>query len=315
MLTGMEMTGLDGEAWSERVKRVRVYARVSPLQKVRIVEALGQLGHFVAVTGDGVNDAPALRKAHIGVAMGSGSDVARDTASIIVTDDHIASVVAGIEEGRFAYDNIRKVIYLLISTGGAELVLFTLSLSVGLPLPLLAAQLLWLNLVTNGIQDVALACEAGEPGVMQRQPRPTGEGLFNRIMLQQVALSGLVMGLIAFVSWVWLLEQGFDVDAARNFVLLLMVLLENFHVFNCRSERLSAFSIPLARNRLLIGGLIAAQGIHILSMYVPFMQKVLGVAPVTLQQWFSFCALASLLLLVMELFKLWLRRQNGSDIR
>ena len=311
MLTGLEMTGLDGEEWLDLVRKVRVYARVSPLQKVRIVETLRELGHFVAVTGDGVNDAPALRQAHIGVAMGSGSDVARDTASIIVTDDHIASVVAGVEEGRFAYDNIRKVVYLLISTGGAELVLFTLSLMFGLPLPLLAAQLLWLNLVTNGIQDVALACEAGEPGVMQRSPRPTGEGLFNRIMLQQVAISGAAMGLIAFVSWVWLLELGFSIDAARNFVLLLMVLLENFHVFNCRSERLSAFQVPLTRNRLLIGGLIAAQGIHVISMYVPFMQKVLGVAPVTLEQWLFFCALASLLLLVMEMFKLWLKRQQA----
>jgi magnesium-transporting ATPase (P-type) len=313
MLTGMEMVGLEGEEWTDLVKRVSVYARVSPLQKVRIVETLGELGHFVAVTGDGVNDAPALRKAHIGVAMGSGSDVARDTASIIVTDDNIASLVAGIEEGRFAYDNIRKVIYLLISTGGAELVMFTLALLAGLPLPLLAAQLLWLNLVTNGIQDVALACEAGEPGVMQRSPRPTGEGLFNRIMLQQVALSGIVMGVIAFASWVWLLEQGYSVDASRNFVLLLMVLLENFHVFNCRSERLSAFKIPLTRNRLLIGGLIAAQGIHVISMYVPFMQKVLGVAPVTLEQWFFFCGLASMLLLVMELFKIWLKRQGEPD--
>lgn len=311
MLTGMEMTGLEGDAWDELVRDVRVYARVSPLQKVRIVESLRELGHFVAVTGDGVNDAPALRQAHIGVAMGSGSDVARDTASIIVTDDNFASVVAGIEEGRFAYDNIRKVIYLLISTGGAELVLFILALLVGLPLPLLAVQLLWLNLVTNGIQDVVLACEGGEPGVMQRPPRPASEGLFNRMMLQQVLLSGAVMGLIAFTTWVWLLNQGVGIDAARNMVLLLMVLLENFHVFNCRSERLSAFRVPFSRNRLLIFGLIAAQGIHILSMNLPFMQKVLGVAPVTLEHWLYLCLLASLLLLAMELFKLWMKRRKA----
>ncbi len=310
MLTGMEMSGLEGEAWIDLVKQVRVYARVSPLQKVRIVETLRELGHFVAVTGDGVNDAPALRQAHIGVAMGSGSDVARDTASIIVTDDNIASVVAGIEEGRFAYDNIRKVVYLLISTGGAELVLFSLALLFGMPLPLLAVQLLWLNLVTNGIQDVVLACEGGEPGVMQRPPRPASEGLFNRMMLQQVILSGLVMGLVAFTTWIWLLGQGVEIDAARNFVLLLMVLLENFHVLNCRSERLSAFRVPFSRNRLLIFGLIAAQGVHILSMNLPFMQKVLGVAPVTLEYWLYFCILASLLLLAMELFKLWLKRQQ-----
>ncbi|MBE0501401.1 MAG: HAD-IC family P-type ATPase [Desulfuromonadales bacterium] len=314
MLTGAQMERLEPYEWMKQVKKVRVYARVSPLQKVRIVETLGALGHFVAVTGDGVNDAPALRKAHIGVAMGSGSDVARDTASIIVTDDNIASIVAGIEEGRFAYGNIRKVIYLLISTGGAELVMFTLALLAGLPLPLLAVQILWLNLVTNGIQDVALACEAGEPGVMLRPPRPTGEGLFNRIMLQQVLVSGLVMGGIAFSSWVWLLGQGYSVDAARNLVLLLMVLLENFHVFNCRSERLSAFKVPLNRNRLLIGGLIAVQAIHISAMYVPFMQKVLGVVPVTLSEWLILCGLASLLLLVMELYKLWLGRQERGAV-
>jgi magnesium-transporting ATPase (P-type) len=149
---------------------------------------------------------------------------------------------------------------------------------------------------------------------MLRKPRPTGEGLFNRIMLQQVVVSGLVMGVIAFSSWVWLLEQGYAVDDARNLVLLLMVLLENFHVFNCRSERLSAFQIPIARNRLLLGGLIVAQGLHIASMYVPFMQKVLGVAPVTMEQWFSFCALASLLLLSMELYKLWQRRQQSGRV-
>lgn len=313
MLTGMEMAGLEGEAWEELVRDVRVYARVSPLQKVRIVETLRDQGHFVAVTGDGVNDAPALRKAHIGVAMGSGSDVARDTASIIVTDDNFASVVAGVEEGRFAYDNIRKVIYLLISTGGAELVLFTLALLVGLPLPLLAVQLLWLNLVTNGIQDVVLACEGGEPGVMNRSPRPASEGLFNRMMLQQVILSGLTMGLVAFSTWAWLLQQGVEIDAARNFVLLLMVLLENFHVFNCRSERLSAFRVPFSRNRLLIFGLIAAQGVHILSMNLPFMQKILGVAPVTLEHWTYFCLIASVLLVVMELFKLRLKKQLASD--
>jgi magnesium-transporting ATPase (P-type) len=268
-----------------------------------IVEALNQQGHFTAVTGDGVNDAPALRKAHIGVAMGTGTDVAKETAAIIVADDNFASLVAGVEEGRFAYDNIRKVIYLLISTGGAEIVLFTLALLCGLPLPLVAVQLLWLNLVTNGIQDVALAFEGGEPGGMDRPPRPTREGLFNRLMISQTILSGLIMGVLAFGTWAWLLNQGMGVPEARNFVLLLMVLLENVHVFNCRSERVSTFRVPLKRNPLLIGGVLVAQGVHILAMQWPFMQGILGVAPVSFQAWAGLLGLAGILLLVMEGFK------------
>jgi magnesium-transporting ATPase (P-type) len=312
ILTGSELEALvtDEAAWQERLCSVNVYARVSPLQKLMIVDALNRQGHFTAVTGDGVNDAPALRKAHIGVAMGTGTDVAKETASIIVADDNFSSLVAGIEEGRFAYDNIRKVVYLLISTGGAEIVLFTLSLLCGLPIPLGAVQLLWLNLVTNGVQDVALAFEGGEPGVMSHAPRPPSEGLFNRLMVSQTVLSGLTMGVLAFSTWAWLLAQGMEVPEARNFVLLLMVLLENVHVFNCRSERVSVFRVPLRRNPLLIGGVLLAQGIHILSMQWPFMQRVLGVAPVTLEAWLGLLGLAGLLLVVMELFK-YIRKDDN----
>ena len=310
MLSGKQLESIDLEApeWQEAFDRIRVFARVTPLQKLMIVEALNQRGHFTAVTGDGVNDAPALRKAHIGVAMGTGTDVAKETASIIIADDNFASLVAGIEEGRFAYNNIRKVVYLLISTGGAEIVLFSLALVSGLPLPLGAVQLLWLNLVTNGIQDVALAFESGEPGVMTHKPRPTGEGLFNRLMVMQTVISGLTMGALAFSTWAWLLAQGVGVHEARNFVLLLMVLLENVHVFNCRSEQVSAFRVPLRRNPLLIGGVLIAQSLHILIMQWPFMQRILGVAPVSLSAWFSLLGLAGFLLVAMEVFKYFRRR-------
>lgn len=301
LVTGSQLDA--GEEIETLAARAQVFARVSPLQKLQLVEAFGRLGHFIAVTGDGVNDAPALRKAHIGVAMGSGTDVAKETASIIVTDDNFASIVAGIEEGRHAYANIRKVVYLLISTGGAEIVLFTLALLCGLPLPLLAVQLLWLNLVTNGIQDVALAFEGGEPGSMLRPPRPPSEAIFNRLMIRQTVVSGLAMGLIAFAAWLWLQQQGRAEAESRNLLLLLMVLLENVHVFNCRSETVSAFRIPLRRNRLLIGGVVAAQGLHILLMHHPLMQRVLNIQPVSLPEWASLLAMALLLLLVMELFK------------
>jgi P-type Ca2+ transporter type 2C len=307
ILTGRQLEEL-GEVVTpellETIKSVRVFARVTPLQKLQIVEALIKQGHFVAVTGDGVNDAPALRAANIGVAMGSGTDVAKDTAAIIVTDDNFASIEAGVEEGRFAYDNIRKVTYLLISTGAAEVILFTLATLMGLPLPLFAVQLLWLNLVTNGIQDVALAFEGGEPGAMQRPPRSPAEGIFNPLMIRQTLVSGATIGGLAFGVWVWLLNAGYTEDTARNLLLLLMVLFENFHVFNCRSEYISALRIPLRRNPFLIAGVTVALGLHLLAMHVPFMQAILSVAPVAWSEAGALLLVAAIVLVVMEIFKL-----------
>ena len=173
--TGREIVGLaaDPAERARRMSEAKVFARVEPTQKVDIVEALKSAGHIVAMTGDGVNDAPALRRADLGVAMGgSGTDAARDAADLVITDDNFASVVAGIQEGRAAYANIRKVIYLLVSTGAAEVVIFLLATLTGYPLPLSAVQLLWLNLVTNGGQDVALAFEKREDGLLDRPPRP-----------------------------------------------------------------------------------------------------------------------------------------------
>ena len=179
VVTGRELKqATDAAAMDRLTGRSRAFARVEPQQKLDIVQSLQRNGHFVAVSGDGANDAPALRAAQVGVAMGrSGTDVARETADLIITDDNFASIVAGVEEGRIAYANVRKVIFLLISTGAAELVLFTLALQFGLPLPLLAVQLLWLNLVTTGIQDVALAFEPGEGDELRCPPRPPREAL------------------------------------------------------------------------------------------------------------------------------------------
>lgn len=298
-----EIGSADVPQFLDVVKHARVFARVTPLQKHQIVEALVRLGHFVAVTGDGVNDAPALRRAHLGVAMGSGTDVAKDSAAMIITDDQFPSIVAGVEEGRFAYDNIRKVIALLISCGAAEILLFTVALLAGLPLPLTAIQLLWLNLVTNGPQDVALAFEACEQDAMRRQPRNPTEGIFDRLMIEQTLVAGLVIGVVASAAWHWWLQLGWEETAARNLLLLLMVFLENFHVFNCRSERLSAFHVPLRNNWILIFGVLAAQGIHILALYLPVTQHELNVSPVSLSKWLWLLLLASSILIAMEAFK------------
>lgn len=312
VVTGRELVeaGERTPAFDALVARGRVFARVAPLQKLQIVEAMRGAGHFVAVTGDGVNDAPALKAGNIGVAMGSGSDVTKDTASLIVTDDNFASIEAGVEEGRFAYDNIRKVTYLLISTGLAEVLLVLSSLVLGLPLPLLAVQLLWLNLVTNGIQDIGLAFEGGEPGAMQRPPRKPTEGIFNEQMIRQVVLSGVAMGSISSAYFASLIGMGVSEDSARNQVLMLFVLMQNVHVFNCRSEHVSAFRVPLSRNWVVVGGVAAALGIHVLATYVPFMQRILRTEPLLFEQWAYPLVLALAVMALMEFYK-WQKARRG----
>ena len=253
------------------------FSRVTPVQKMQIVDALVRKGHFVAVTGDGVNDAPALRRANIRRSNGIRNPMWLNyTSSMIITDDTFSSIVAGVEEGRIAYDNIRKVTYLLVSTGLAEVVLFILALFAGLSIPLIAIQL-WLNLVTNGIQGVALAFEAGEPGTMRRKPRKPEEGVFNDLMVKETLISGITIGVIAFAVWAWLMGEGYEVNWARNLLLLLMELFENFHVFNCRSEYRSAFQVPLRNNYFLAIGVVMMQGLHIFAMHIPFMHELLSI--------------------------------------
>ena len=182
--------------------------------------------------------------------------------------------------------------------------MFIAAVLAGLPIPLLAVQLLWLNLVTNGIQDVALAFEGGEPGAMKRKPRAPEEKIFDRQMIGQTLVSGLAIGMLAFASWYWMIKvQTTNEASARNMILLLMVLLQNVHVFNCRSEKVSAFMIPIQRNLILVFGVLAAQGIHVLSMHAPFMQGILGTEPVRFNQWLIALALALVVLVVMEVFK------------
>jgi magnesium-transporting ATPase (P-type) len=314
-LTGKELRELenDEDALAERIRSAPVFARVEPTQKTLIVETLQRAGELVAVTGDGVNDAPALKTAHIGVAMGrEGTDVARRAASLILTDDNFASLVDGIEQGRGAYDNVRKVTWLLLATGAAEVLLFFLALFAGLPLPLTAVQLLWLNLVTNGIQDVALASERVEPDALQRKPRPPDEPIFNRRMIQQTLVSGLWIGGVAFALF-YLLLEGFGLDEfqARNLVLLQMVLFENVHTFSCRSETRSAFRMPIAANRLLIAAVIAAHGVHIAAMYTPGLSGVLAIEPVPASTWGMLLGVAISVLLLDEFAKHIHRKRAG----
>ncbi len=298
----------------ERLRDIRVFARVTPEQKLAIVDHLMALGEFVAVTGDGVNDAPALNRANIGVAMGSGTEVAKDAAQIIVTDDNFSSIVNGIEEGRFAYANVRKVTLFLITTGFAQILLIAAAVMMDLPLPFIAVQLLWLNLVTNGIQDVALAFEKGEAGIMRMPPRRPTENIFNRKMIEQVLLGGVTMAVVCLLAWRHWTAAGVGEDQARNLILTLMILLQFFHVLNCRSEVRSLFRVPLRNNRVLFIGMAAAFAIHLAAMHWPVTQALLRIAPLPAREWLILAAAAVVQVPVMELYKL-LKRDPEEKLR
>lgn len=316
VITGTDLSAFDDskpEEMAEKIRDKKVFARVAPLQKQRIVEAFKSLGHFVAVTGDGANDAPALKSAHIGVAMGAGTDLAKEASSIIITDNNFASITAGVEEGRITFGNLRKVIYMLISTGAAELVIVALAIIFNLPLPFIAVQLLWLNLVTNGIQDIALAFEKGYGPVMQDPPRKPDESIFDKLMNTQMLVSGIAMAGVLFAAWLYLLNNAdYDERHARSVVMMLMVFLQNFHALNCRSETESLFNLPLSNNYTLIVGLIVAQTVHISAAYIPGLRDTLQLEPITLNEWMLMAPAALSILVVMEIFKLiWRRSVRG----
>lgn len=305
VVTGPQLVAATDAAREVLVRDARVFARVEPRQKLDIVLTLQNLGHFVAVTGDGANDAPALRQANVGVAMGqSGTDVARETADLVITDDAFGSIVAGIEEGRVAYANVRKVIFLLVSTGSGTIIAFVAGMALGLPMPFVATQLLWLNLVTNGIQDVALAFEPGEGDELMRKPRPPSEPIFNRRMIEAVLVSALWIGAMTSGAFWWLLHTGWAEFEARNAVLLLMVFFQNIQVGNCRTETRTVLTLNPLRNRVLLLGTATAQLVHIGAMHTPGLRTVLQIQPVSLVEYALWFALALSLLAVMELYKL-----------
>lgn len=293
------------------VKTKKVYTRVTPIQKLEIVESLKRNGEFVAVTGDGVNDSPAIKSANIGVAMGGGSDVAKETSNMIIIDNNFMSIVAGVEEGRNAYSNIRKVIYMLVSCGLAEVLFFILSILTNMPMPLVAVQLLWLNLVTDGLQDLALSFEVAEEDIMDEKPRDPKESVFDKLLTSEILISGLFMGILVYIVWIYLINHlGMDENVARGYVMALMVFIQNIHVFNCRSEKKSIFKTNPFKNIFVPIAIVLSIGLQLIIMYVPFLSHILKTEPIDFVHMLILIGLAIPILIIMELFKLFVRNKK-----
>jgi len=312
-ITGPEIDLLDDRQLAESVHETPVYARVSPQHKLRIVRALQRQGEVVAVTGDGVNDAPALRAADIGAAMGaSGTDVAREAAEMVITDDNFATVVDAVREGRTAFDNVRMTTFYLISSGIGEVLAVLASLFAGFPLPFLPVQLLWLNLVTNGVQDVALAFEPGEEDVLRRPPRPRREGVLSRVMWERTIISGIVMAAGTLLLFTIARNGNGGLDHARTIAVTTMVLYQLVHVGNSRSERRSAFAKNPFANPILFAGTALALGLQVAAMHIPLTQAALHLEPLGLTTWLTIIAATLSVTIAVELHK-FLRPPRGES--
>ncbi|MFP4555207.1 MAG: cation-translocating P-type ATPase, partial [Actinomycetota bacterium] len=309
VLTGAELGGMADDELTRRLVDISVYARVSPEDKLRIVNLLKDQGEVVAVTGDGVNDAPALKAADIGVAMGEkGTDVAREASDMVLADDNFVTIVAAVEEGRVTFDNIRKVTFFLVSTGAAEIAAILTGVWLQWPLVFLPAQLLWLNLVTNGLQDIALAFEPAEKGVLRRRPRRRGGGVLDRRIWERVVVAGLVMAAGTLTLFRWELDLTGSLGKAQTVALTTMVVYQVFQAGNARSETESIFRVSPFSNRLLFAATAAALGIHIAALYLPPTQLLLRVEPIEPAAWLRIVVVATSILVAMEVHK-YIRRR------
>lgn len=312
VLTGRDLATMSDEELFRRVKEVSIYARVAPEHKLRITQQLLKHGEIVAVTGDGVNDAPALKAAHIGVAMGkTGTDVAKEASDMVVTDDNFASIFAAVKEGRIVFDNIRKVTFFLIPTGVAAILSIIGTVVAGLPIPYVPAQLLWINLVTNGLQDVALAFEPGEKDVVERPPRDPQEGIMSRVLIERTIVVGLVIAAGVVYNFATALQQGETLEKARTVAVTTMVFFQFFQAWNSRSEFQSVFRISPTSNPFLLYALLAAVFAQLALIYVPALQWVFRTEPFLLQDWISIIGVSATVIVVVEIDK-WLRRQFKS---
>jgi Ca2+-transporting ATPase len=312
-ITGSELETMSDDELFARVQHTSVYARVSPQHKLRIVQQYMRHGEVVAVTGDGVNDAPALKAAHIGAAMGrTGTDVAREAADMIVTDDNFASIFHAVEEGRIVFDNIRKVTMFLIPTGFAAIIAILVSMFLEMPVPFVAAQLLWINLVTNGLQDVALAFEPGEKDIIRRKPRSPREGIISSLMFQRSIIVGILISAGVVYNFHDALSDDSSIEHARTIAMTTMVFFQFFQAWNSRSETRSVFRINPLGNPFLFYSMIAAFLAQIAVIYIPGLQWVFRTDALSGAEWMRIVAVAITVIAAVEIDKL-ARRSRASQ--
>jgi len=286
-LTGAALNDLSDQQLAERIEDVDVFARVSPLHKVRIVEALKARDHVVAMTGDGVNDAPALKRASIGVAMGiTGTDVSKETADMVLTDDNYASIVSAVEQGRIIYSNIRKFVYYLLSCNLAEIMVIFLATLAGSPPPLTAIQLLWLNLLTDGAPALALGLEKGDPDIMEQPPRPVREPIINRLMVvgmvvQTVAITAVVLAAY-YIGWAW---DSSNLTLARTMAFVTLSASELVRSYTARSERVSLFRLGVFSNKYMQYAVLLSIVLLLSVIYIPFLQPIFDTVSLGIREW------------------------------
>jgi Ca2+-transporting ATPase len=291
------------------IDTVDACCRVSPLHKTKIVDAFKARGHVVAMTGDGVNDAPALKRANIGVAMGiTGTDVSKETADMVLTDDNFASIVAAIEEGRVIYSNIRKFVFYLISCNIGEILIIFLAMLAGMPLPLRPVQLLMLNLVTDGAPALALGMEKGEPDIMRRPPRPTKEPVINWEMQIGTAVQAIVMTAAVLGAYYWALQiYPQQVERAQTIAFVTLCMSELLRAFTARSEHYGIFTIGVFSNKWMLWAVGSSALIVLAAVYVPFLQPFLDTVALGLSDWLLMIPFISMASIAAELTKIYLR--------
>ena len=316
VVTGAALDRMDDRELSDGIGNISVYARVSPAHKLRIVTALQESGHRVAMTGDGINDAPALRKADIGIAMGiTGTDVTKEAAAMTLTDDNFASIVAAVEEGRGVFENIKKYLMFLLSSNFAEIVLLAGASALGWPLPLSAVQILYVNLATDGLPALALAVDPQESDLMSRPPRDPRSSLFTRPVLILMLTGGIWSALMLMTLFSWALASGRSLDEAMTMVFAGLVLVEFFKAYNYRSDRRSAFARPFA-NRWLNLAIAWELALLLAMIYIPLARNFLGSFALTLRDWLILSGAALTIFPVLESVK-WLERRgwfSGTEI-
>jgi Ca2+-transporting ATPase len=286
VMTGAELDETNDTQLERLVDRTYVYARVTPEHKLRIVRALKRSGHVVAMTGDGVNDAPAVKEADIGIAMGeTGTDVTREAAALILADDNFTTIVSAVEEGRSIYDNIRKFIRFLLACNTGEILTMLVAMLVGLPMPLRAIQILWINLVTDGLPAMALGVDPTEKGVMNRKPRPPQEGIFARGLWQKVIGRGTLIGFTTVLVFAWALEQGMELDYARTMAFTTLIVTQLFYVFDCRSEQTPIWRLGIFSNIWLVGSVFISFSLLLVVIYHPTLSSIFSTLPLHLEHW------------------------------